>query len=404
MSLSYVRLRQMHFLKSMADRFQGMGRTAVVVVAFFGWFGVLAIAGMVLVLANGLMALTDPHMGPVERLGVMLSWQLVTLGLLWSLRRSIFMRDVAPFLSALPIPERAVWRADVLIAVQCYSVLWLPLAWVLYMLWSRQPPTQALVACVSYLVMIGIGLWLNLLLLRGAYRRAMLMALPMLVLMVTRPQSALGAVVLLGVAVLAATIAVRMRPQPPTMARPAGRGRASYERLAVASALALPVSVHALRDSLIVRGACLFGAWTFALTLLAGHAPGVGLATALLIGLMAVASATLYRLPTMIRSIVLSRLDFLAGHRRFRWRVTVLAAGLPLVLFVTGLGVAWGIASDALPGGTSDGVLPSCTLYVYAGLFVLGALAATSSHKVMRWLTPSAHFALTLILLMAALG
>lgn len=61
----------------------------------------------------------------------MLSWQLVTLGLLWLLRRMIFMCDVESFLSALPISGRAVWRADLLIAMQCYSVLWLPLAWLL---------------------------------------------------------------------------------------------------------------------------------------------------------------------------------------------------------------------------------------------------------------------------------
>jgi hypothetical protein len=172
----------------------------------------------------------------------------------------------------------------------------------------------------------------------------------------------------------------------------------------MASALVLPVSINVLRDSLVVRGACLFGAWALALTLLAGHAPGVGLATALLIGLMAVASAILYRLPGMIRSIVLNRLDFLAGHRRLRWRVTVFAAGLPVALFVICLAASWGIASYALPVGISESALPSYTLYFYIGLFVLGALTATRSDKVVRWLTPIAHFALTLILLMAALG
>jgi hypothetical protein len=405
MSLSYGRLRQLHFRKSMADRFQGLGRTVIIVVAVFGAPGLLAIAGMVFVLANGLMALTSPQTTSVERLGAVLGWQLVTLGLLWSLRRLIFMRDAESFLAALPIPERAVWRADVLIALQCYSVLWLPLAWVLYMLWNRQPPTQALIACASYLVMTGVGLVLNVLLLRGAYRRAVIMALPMLVLMVIRPQSALGAAALLGVAALAMTVTIRGRPRSPATGTgpPTGRRHAFHERLAMASALVLPVSVNVLRDSLIVRGACLVGTWMLALTLLAGHAPGAGLATALLIGLMAVASAVLYRLPTMIRSTVLNRLDFLAGHRRFRWRVTVLAEGLPGALFVICLGASWGIASYTLPAGTSDPVLPFYTLYFYAGLFVLGALAATWSHTLMRWLTPIAHFALTLILLMATL-
>ncbi|HEX7339015.1 MAG TPA: hypothetical protein VF271_03675 [Rhodanobacteraceae bacterium] len=403
MSLSYARLRQLHFLQGAADRFQGLGRTAITVVAFLGVLGVLAIAGMVVVLANGLMALASAQTAPVERLGVVLGWQLVTLGLLWSLRRLIFMREADSFLSILPIPKRAVWHADVLIALQCYSVLWLPLAWVLCMLWSRQPPMQALVACVSYLVMIGTGLVLNVLLLRGAYRHAAIMALPLLVLVLIEPQSTSGAVALLGVTVLTAAMAISMRPRRLSTGPITGHRRAFDERLAIASALVLPVSANVLRDSLVVRGACLFGAWALALMLLAGHAPGVDLATALLIGLTAVASAVLYRLPMMIRDTVLDRLDFLAGHHRFRWRVTALAAGLPAALFVVCLCVSWVIASHALPDGTSASVLPSCTLYIYAALFVLGALAASWPHKVMRWLTPIAHFAITLILLMVTL-
>jgi len=403
MSLSYARLRQLHFRKSLAEQFRGMGRTAIMVVGFLGGAGVLAVAEVLTVLANGLMALTYSYTAPVERLGVVLSWQLVTLGLLWSLRRVMFMRDAESFLSALPIPERTVWRTDLLIAIQCYSILWLPLGWLLYVLWRRLPPTQALLACVCYLVMIGIGLVLNLLLLRGVYRRAGMMVLPMLVLMVIRPQSTLGAIALLGVAVLAVIVAVRMRPSRPKTLRPAGRGRACYERMAVATALVLPVSLHALRESLVVRGASLLGAWALAMALLAGRAPSIGLATALLIGLSAMASATLYRLPALIRSTVLSRLDFLVGHRRFRWRVTVFAAVLPTALFAICLGASWGTACHALPVGTSDVVLPSYPLYLYAGLFVLGALGATWPRDVMRWLIAATHFSLTLVLLMAAL-
>jgi len=403
MSLSYARLRQLHFRKSLADQFRGMGRTAIIVVGFLGGAGVLAVAEMLTVLANGLMALTSPYTAPVERLGVVLSWQLVTLGLLWSLRRAMFMREAGSFLSALPISERTVWRADLLIAMQCYSILWLPLGWLLYMLWRRLPPTQALLACVSYLVMIGSGLVLNLLLLRGAYRRAGMMALPLLALMVIRPQSAPGVVALLGTTLLAVLVAVRTRPRRPATSPPPGYGRACYERMAVTSALVLPVSLHELRESLVVRGTCLLGAWALAMALLAGHAPGIGLATALLIGLSAMASVALYRLPALIRSTVLGRLDFLSGHRRFRWRVTVFAVGLPAALFAIGLGASWEAARHALPVGTSDLVLPSYPLYFYAGLFVLGVLGAAWPRDVMRWLVPAAHFALTLVLLMAAL-
>jgi hypothetical protein len=403
MSLSYARLRQLHFRISLADQFRGMRRIVIILLGFLGATGLLAVAEMLTVLANGLMALTYPDTVPVERLGVVLSWQLLTLGLLWSLRRVMFMQGADSFLSVLPIPERAVWRADLLIAMQCYSIMWLPLGWSLYTLWRRLPPQQALLACMSYLVMIGSDLVLNLLLLRGMYRRAGMMALPMLALMVMRPQSAAGAGALLGVALLAVIAAVRMRPARPTASQPAGHGRACYERMAVVSALVLPVSLHALRESLIVRGASLLGAWAMAMALLAGRAPSMDLATALLIGLSAMASATLYRLPALIRSTVLSRLDFLVGHRRFRWRVTLFAAMLPTALFTICLGAAWATAIHALPVGASDAVLPFHLLYLYAGLFVLGALGATWPRDVMRWLIPAAHFSLTLVLLMATL-
>ena len=403
MSLGYARLRQWHFRRALADRFRGMGRTAIVAVGFLGGAGVLAVAELLTVLANGLMALTAAHLPAVERLGVVLGWQLATLGLLWSLRGAIFMREAEPFLATLPIPARAVWRADALIAVQCYSILWLPLGWLLVALWRRLPPAPALLACVSYLVLVGCGLLFNLLWLRGAYRRAAAMALPLLVLVAIRPQSAPGVAVLLCATLLAAWTAVRTRPQRPATSLPPGRARAWRERIAVASALALPVSLHALREPLAVRGGCLLGAWALAMALRAGHTPAVGLATALLIGLSAMASLALYRLPALIRGTVLARLDFLAGHRRFRRRLTAFAAALPTALFATGLGASWETARHALPAVTVAGALPTYPLYIYAGLFVLGALASAWPRKATRWLLPVAHFALTLVLLMATL-
>lgn len=118
---------------------------------------------------------------------------------------------------------------------------------------------------------------------------------------------------------------------------------------------------------------------------------------------MATASATLYRLPALIQSTVLSRLDFLAGHRRFRWRVTVFAAGFSSALFAICLGASWATASHALPVAWSDAALPVYPIYFYVALFVLGALGTTRSRDAMRWLIPTAHFSLTLVLLMASL-
>ncbi|MDE2249082.1 MAG: hypothetical protein KGJ96_10965, partial [Xanthomonadaceae bacterium] len=77
--LDYARLRQWHFRRTLADRFRGMGRTAIVAVGFLGGAGVLAAAELLTVLANGLMALTAAHLPAVERLGVVLGWQLATL-------------------------------------------------------------------------------------------------------------------------------------------------------------------------------------------------------------------------------------------------------------------------------------------------------------------------------------
>ncbi len=402
MRLTYARLRQMHFRKSMADRFRGMGKTALIAVACIGGAGLVPIIWMMHSLVDGLMALSSPDTAAIERAGVLLGWQLLSLGLLWSLRRSIFMQEAESFFATLPISSRAVWRADVLIALQCLSILLVPLAWLFYMLWNHLQPMQASVAHGSYLLMTSVGLMVNLLLLRGMCRHAVVMALPMLGLLVMTPQSTLGFIVLAATATLAATIVVRMKlPQAATQS--GGRVRAGYERLALVTALVLPVSIHELRERLLIHAACLLGAGTFALTLLAGQEPDVGLANGLLIGLMAVASVTLYRLPMMIRSTVLSRFDFLAGHRHFRRRVMAFAVASPVVLFLACLGASWAIARHALPAGSTDGALPSYPLYFYACLFGVGALVTIWSRTLARWVIPTAHFALTMILLMVAL-
>ncbi|GAB3037528.1 hypothetical protein GCM10027285_21490 [Oleiagrimonas citrea] len=404
MSLSYARLRQLHFRRSLAERFRGMAKTAVVGMGFFGSAGVFAIVSLMVVLADGLMALMHTHVGLSERLGILLGWQCVTLELLWLLHGAIFMRDAEPFLATLPIPDAAVWRADLRIVMQCYSVLWLPLIWLLYMLWSQGPSLQAVSASVSYLVMVGAGMVLNVLLLRNAYRRAAVMVLPMLVLMVFRPQSVLGAVAMLVTAAVAMTFAVRPRRARFQALRSTGRSRAIFERIALASALVVPASWHALRESLVVRGGYLLGAWALAMTLLAGHAPSVGLATALLIGLMAIASAALYRLPVLVRGMMLERLDFLAGHCAFRRRVTWFAVLPPVVLFSLCMSAYWQTAVHALPPGTSHAALPSYPLLGYAGLFAVGAFSANWTRDTMRWLMPTAHVVLTLIFLTVALS
>lgn len=403
MSLNYAHLRQLHFRQHASERLRGMKRTTIVVLAFFGSSGLAALAYLIVVLARGLMALTSPHTEPLERLGIILGWQCVTLGLLWSLRSAIFMPDAEPFLSTLPIPERTVWRADMLIAAQCYSVLWLPLIWLAYTLWDRWSPVQALLASTSYLIMIGVSMALNMLLLRGAYRRVAVLMLPMIVLLATPPQSLAGTMILLGTTACAIAVAIRQRPTRRHGIRPASRLRGGYERLAMASALVVPVSLHVLRESLVARGVCLLGSWALAMTLVAGHAPDTHLATALLIGLPAIASATLYRLPAFMHSTVLEQLDFLSGHRRFRQRVTLLTSASPMLLFAACLLGAWVTAQQVLSGGMSDAVLPHYPLYLYAGLFVLGAVGAHWTRDTMRWLTPTAHFVLTLILLIVAL-
>lgn len=403
MSLNYARLRQLHFQKGLAERFQGLGRTVLAIVIFFGVPCIFVIAGITVALANGLILLSYPKTTLTDRFSVMLAWQIMTLGLLWSLRSLIFMTNVESFFSTLPIPKRAVCRADVFIALQCYSFLWLPLLLVLYMLWSREPPERALAASVSYSVMVCVGLMLNIFLLRGEYRRAVNMTLPLFLLVMLQPHNLLGFVIMLGASVLTAALIICTRQRCIAIVEPFTRSRSIYDRLALASSLVLPVSINVLRDPLIGRGIGLLGAFTSSLSLVAGHAHSASLAKGLFIGLMAVASAALYRLPTMIRSTVLDRLNFLAGHRRFRWRVTVFATGLPVAIFVICLGASWEIANRALPVGITDHVLPSYAIYFYTGLFLLGGLIAILSTRVMRWLLPTAHFVVTLVLLTASL-
>lgn len=403
MSLDYLRLRQLHFKKSLTERFQGLGRTVLVIAVFLGVYCIFAAAGIIVTLANGLILFSYPQTTLTDRFSIICAWQIATLGLLWSLRSLIFMTSAESFFSTLPIPKKVVWRSDVFIALQCYSFLWLPLLLVLYMLWSREPPERALAASVSYSVMVGVGLMLNIFLLRGEYYRAVNMTLPLFLLVILQPQNLLDCVITLGASVLTAILIIFTRQRGTAIVKPRTCSRSIYDRLALASSLVLPISINVLRDPLIGRGISLLGAFTLSLSLLAGHTHSASLAKGLLIGLMAAASAALYRLPTMIRSTVFDKLNFLAGRRRFRWRVTVFATGLPVAIFVICLGASWVIANRALPVGVTDHVLPFYAIYFYIALLLLGGLITILSTRVMKWLLPTAHFVVTLILLTVSL-
>lgn len=404
MSLTYTRLRQMHFRKSLAERFRGLGRTVLVIAVFLGVYCIFVVEGIVATLANGLILFSNSQTTLTYRFSIIFAWQMVTLWLLWSLRSLIFMTSAESFFSTLPIPKRAIWSADVFIALQCYSFLWVPILVVFYMLWSREPSEMALAASVSYFVMVGVGLMLNIFLLRGEYLRAANMALPLFLLVILHPQTILGCVIMIGASVMTATPIIYTRQRSIAVAKPFTCRHPIYDRLALASSLVLPVSINVLRDTLIGRGIGLLGAFAFSLSLLAGHTHGDSLAKGLFISLVAAASAALYRLPTMIRSTVLDKLNFLAGSRRFRWRVTVFATGLPVTVFVICLAVSWEIANRALPVGVTDHVLPFYAIYFYAALFLLEGLTAILSTREMKWLLPTAHFVVTLVLLTTSLA
>lgn len=402
MATSYLALRQLHFRHELVERWRGLDRIVLVGAGLLSWGIVYAVLGLILALSHALLTLTEAGTPTDMRWLTVIGWQGLTFSILWLARPILFMRTIDAFVASLPVSARSIWLADILMALQCYSLLWLPLLCLPYMIWRQLPPLQAFLACMAFAIMVAVGLLFNLLLLRKAMTSATAMLLPLLVMVFFQPQSFIGFTALIGTGLLTTFAAFRLlrrssekRAQPPAPAPP-------LSGFHQATALVLPIAWHVLHDTLIWRSGMLLASLGLSLALPSLRPTDPRLPEAAMIMCAALISVMLYGMPALISRAVLTRLDFLAGHRGFRRRVILCSTMLASLIFCTMLSACWLISSHLMAAGAPH---PKAILYpviMFFALFIAGVWMALKISISLRWIMPTAHLTLMLILLMAA--
>jgi len=197
-----------------------------------------------------------------------------------------------------------------------------------------------------------------------------------------RPPILFGAAAVAGLALWRSYLPGSVRAAKPS------RAGALAERLSIRSGLALPFLAHDLRSNVLVRlgfiaatlAACLL------ITTLRTH-DAAGTRSLVFVG--AVAAVTLYPLPSLWRSALLTRLHFLAGQADFVRRIRPSVYGIPALLFGGALLVA-----ACFDAGESAPATPA----IFGTLFVAGVVAARCGVQMASWLMPLSSFVAVLIL------
>jgi len=376
MSRTYYQLRRLHFRNTIKAWLRGIDKALL---AFAGVLpiGILAVlAVFVLVQAEALRTLLRAEAPIEQRLAVIVAWQFVTFVLLRALREAVLMPKARAFFSSLPIRSSFELQSDFTFALQGYSLLWAPLGWVAY-------TTQTIQAWLSLGVLVVASLCANLALLRArpwhslpALAALLTLALP------PRPPILFGAAAVAGLALWRSYLPGSVRAAKPS------RAGALAERLSIRSGLALPFLAHDLRSNVLVRlgfiaatlAACLL------ITTLRTH-DAAGTRSLVFVG--AVAAVTLYPLPSLWRSALLTRLHFLAGQADFVRRIRPSVYGIPALLFGGALLVA-----ACFDAGESAPATPA----IFGTLFVAGVVAARCGVQMASWLMPLSSFVAVLIL------
>ncbi|MEO8017910.1 MAG: DUF6136 family protein [Pseudomonadota bacterium] len=386
MAPTYHQLRRLHFRLTLKAWLQGLDKAllAYAGVLPIGFLAVLAV--FVLVQAEALKLLVSPESKAAVRIAVVAGWQGATFVLLRALREAVLMPKARVFFATLPVSPASELRSDLLFAIQGYSLLWAPLAWVAFTAQSHQAQlTLASLAAVS--------LFANLALLRGKALNAAIILALLFVLSSTRAETrqvlafATSRLAIAALAAFALWLSYLVDFPLPRARRSLRAGGLAYQA-ALASGLALPFLAHELRSNVAVRLgfiACTLGA---CLLLASQRAEGVA-GTRVLVFVGAAAAVALYPLPALWRNTLLSKLPFLAGQAAFVQRIRLPVYGISILLFGAALAVAWHFdAGESHPA----------TAVTFSTMFAGGVIAARLGWQIASWLMPLLNFVAVLIL------
>jgi Family of unknown function (DUF6136) len=382
---NYLALRIAHFRITLGSWFRGLDK-ALIALASALTFLLTAIVTMLIVgLAEGLSLLGDPATPAIGRLAVVLAWQSASFILLRALREAALMPRARGFFDALPVAPAGKLRADVMLAACSYSLLWLPVGWLIFDPLATSHTTPP-VACLLELVVI--SLCVNIALLRGARWTALFSLAALLAFAGIAGNGIAAEFARLGCAILAA--AALWRSYLPRRSRAARRARRSprWESLALGSGLVIPLLASELRVNLLVRvgvSAATLGACLIVMQLRTNDASSASV----VVFVAAVATLALHSLPALCRNTLLSKLQFLAGQPAFAQRMRLAAYGVPTALFIAILSCAWRFDHSGTAGRDA---------LAFTVLYLFGVIGARLGWRITTWAMPFAVMIALIIL------
>jgi hypothetical protein len=377
MTATYLDLRFSHYRLTLKVWFQGLDKTLLAGAGSLTFILTALLSALLIGLGQALLLLSDPATPLAERAAVVGAWQALSMLLLRSTREATFMPRARPFFDSLPIRGAFKLRADLLMSLASYSLLWLPVAWVVAAPRVQVPHAPA-TALLAMLELATLSLCVNLTLLRGARTHAVA-ALAATVAFAAvggsgaTPTAARVACTLLGCAALWSSYL-------PGAARAPRAQRRSHalDRLVLGSGLVVGLLAGALRANLLVRLGTIFATLALCLTVIQLRTNDTSSAS-VLVFVAAMAAIALYSLPALCREMLLTRLAFLAGQPAFERRMRLSIYLIPTGFFVLALGLAR--LFDRSGTAARDAL-------VFSLLFLFGVLGARLGWKIIKWLMP----------------
>jgi hypothetical protein len=388
MPATYFDLRFTHYRTTLKDWFRGLDKALIATASALTFILTAIVLMLVVAMGEALQMLADPETSPAIRAAVIGCWQAVSLLLLRTLREATFMPRPRAFFDALPIPVHQKLRADLLLSLASYSVLWLPVAWVvidpLHRAGGAAPPTVVL----QLAELASLSLCVNLALLRGATRHA----LACLTFLACFALLGVGgaAAPLLHAGLAAGAAAALWHAYLPGRARVprAARHGGFAERLVLGSGLVLGLLGSELRANLLVRVGFIAAALGGCLLVIRLRTNDASTAS-VVVFVAAVAGLALYTLPALCRRTLLTKAAFLAGQPAFARRMRFTTYAVPVGLYALAMAIAWRFDHSERPG---------IDLLVFSALFVLGITGARLGWRPTTWLMPFASMIALIVL------
>ena len=379
MAANYLDIRHSHYRITLRGWLKGLDKALIAIASALTFLLTAMVAMAIFGMAQALLLLLDPSTSPGHHIAVIAAWQGLTFLLLRALREAALMPRTRGFFDSLPIAPSQKLRADLVLALLSYSLLWLPIAWVLIdPLGARGMPLPGTISLLGELVVL--SLCLNLTLLRGRPRHALLCGVALLAFGALRGTNFWMQVPRAGCALLAG-IALWASYQPGA-ARAAAkpRRRAILDRLAISSGLVLPLLTHQLRANLAVRCGAILATLAACLLVIELRTNDTSSASVLLF-VVAVATMALYSLPALLRRTLMSTLHFLAGQPAFAHRMRAAVYMVPTGLFCVALALGW-IFDRSGRAAVDAGI--------FSALYLTGVAGTRAGLRVMPWIMPFA--------------